>query len=167
MSLWFEYENDSIGIRTSPDVSSAFALTLILTHQVTRSVTNALKVKELITNVVKKIESKRNLVLNQFISLLVYLLWKEELYILENNTISQRRKFHSRVQAILKQTFSIVSEFYFQWETLQITVCENNRKKRWENDEKTLRKRWESRKSCQNQSQDCTVRQTCGPTQKR
>jgi len=155
MSLWFEYENDSIGIRTSPDVSSAFALTLILTHQVTRSVTNALKVKELITNVVKKIESKRNLVLNQFISLL-YLLWKEELYILENNTISQRRKFHSRVQAILKQTFSIVSEFYFQWETLQIKVCENNRKKRWE-----------SRKSCQNQSQDCTVRQTCGPTQKR
>ena len=52
ISLWFEYENDSIGIRTSPDVSSAFALTLILTLtlQVTRSVTNALKVKELITN---------------------------------------------------------------------------------------------------------------------
>ncbi len=81
--------------------------------------------------------SERNLVLNQFISVL-YLLWKEELYILENNTISQRRKFQSRVQAILKQTFSIVSEFYFQWETLQIIVCENNRKKRWENEEKVL-----------------------------
>jgi hypothetical protein len=139
MSLWFEYENDSIGIRTSPDVSSAFALTLILTLQVTKSVTNALKVKELITNVVKQFLSERNLVLNQLY--LYYICYgKKNFTFLKITRFHRGENFTLAFKQFLSKLFQLFQSFIFNEKHCKLQSARIIER----NVEKTMRKRWEN-----------------------
>ncbi len=141
MSLWFEYENDSIGIRTSPDVSSAFALTLILilTLQVTRSVTNALKVKELITNVVKKIDLNE---IWSWISLYLYYICygKKNFTFLKITRFHRGENFTLAFKQFLSKLFQLFQTFIFNEKHCKLQSSRIKER----NVEKTMRKRWEN-----------------------